>query len=353
MSRIMGSMGVPIIAILSLLMLSLGGCSSNDDGRPGLRPVAVRVTKPVIADMQNRLSYIGTVQSQQEVQVIAPVQGTVVDLPFAESEQISKGDVVTRIDAPELNATVERLRAEADYWCRRYESDQRLVAAEALPEEQMESTKRACRSARAALAEAESRLEKTLAVSPVDGEILRRFVDPGQTVMPGQRILMLGDERLEIQVEVVEEDLQRGIDIGTAAEIEDGWGNRFATIVSEVAPMATGITRTFLVRLPLAASRSAQLRTGSSVSVEFVLKASQGVVIVPVNAVVSRDRNPIIFVIRDQKALRQSVVLGIENDGWIEASFPWNGEDLIAVSNLGSLKDSISVFAVLVEETRP
>jgi RND family efflux transporter MFP subunit len=296
---------------------------------------------------------MGTVRSQQEVQVIMQVQGTVVDLPFAEGEWIRKGDVVARIDAPELNATVERLGTEADYWCRRYESDQRLVAAAALPEEQMESSKRACRSARAALAEAESRLGKTVEVSPVDGKILHWFVEPGQSVMPGQPILILGDEHREVQVEVVEEDLSRGIDIGIAAEMEDGLGNRFAATVSQVAPMARGITRTFLVKLPVAKSHSAHLRAGASVRVEFVLKASQGVMTVPVNAIADRDGDPIVFVIRDQQAFRQNVVLGIEKDGWIEASFPWNGEDLVAVSNLGSLKDGLPVFTVLVEEMRP
>jgi RND family efflux transporter MFP subunit len=352
MNRIMSSIELPVTAILLLLMMGLGGCGRNDDGESAIHPIAIRVTKPVISDMQNQLSYIGTVQSQREVQVIAVVQGTVVGLPFGERERVRKGDVVVRVDAPELEATAERLGAEVDYWCRRYESDQRLVAAEALPEEQMESSKRACRSARAALAEAESRLAKTVEVSPVDGEVLRWFVEPGQSVMPGQPILKLGDGRLEIQVEVAEEDLRRGIDVGTAADIEDGWGNRFASTVSEVAPMASGISRTFLVRLPVAMSRSANLRTGASVRVEFVLRTSQSVVIVPLNAIANRDTDPRVFVVREQRAFGQRVVLGIERDGWIEASFPWNGEDLVAVSNLSSLKDSISVFTVSVEDVR-
>ncbi len=353
MKTIITSLKIPGAVIFVMILLGLSGCSGDDDGKPAIRPVAVRVANPAIADMENYLSYMGTVQSRREVRVIAQVQGTVVGLPFAEGERIRKDDVIVRIDAPELHAVVERLRAETDYWCRRYESDQRLVAAEALPEEQMESSKRGCRSARAALAEAEARLRKTVVVSPVDGEVLHRFVEPGQSVMPGQPILILGDEYLEIQVEVVEEDLRRGIDIGIAAEIVDGWGDRFAATVSEVAPMASGVTRTFLVKLPVEKSRSARLRKGASVRVKFVLKASQGVVIVPLNAIAGRNRSPHIFLIREQQAFRQDVVLVIEKDGWIEVSFPWNGEDLVAVSNLDSLKDSLPVFTVLVEEMRP
>lgn len=351
--RFIRSNKLRVSAILILILLTLWGCGGNTNEPPAPRPVAIRVAKPVISNMENQLTYMGTIHSQQEVRVIAQVQGTVTTLPFEEGERIRKGNVVARIDAPELRATVERLRAEADYWRRRYESDQRLVAAEALPGEQMESSKRACLSARAALQEAESRLAKTVEKSPVEGEVLNRFVEPGQSVMPGQPVMLLGDNQLEIQVEVVEEDLRRGVIAGIAAEIEDGWGNRFHTSISEVAPVASGISRTFLVKLPVEKTHEANLRKGASVRVQFVLKSSQGAVTVPLNAIADRDREPHVFIIRDQMAFRQPVELGIEKNGWIETSFSWNGEDLVAVSNLGSLQDSILVFTVLVEEARP
>lgn len=341
-----------LLAIISPLLL-IAGCGGSSNNQSTVPPIAIRVTKPIIADMENRLSYLGTVHSRQEVRVIAQVQGTVVSLPFKEGVKVKEGDLVAQIDAPDLRAAVERLRAEKEYWCRRYEADQRLVKAEALPEEQMESSKRACRSAKAALAEAESRLAKTVEKSAMDAEILSWFVEPGQSVMPGQPILLLGNNQLEIQAEVVEEDLRLGVKVGIAAEVSNGLDHSFRTEVVEVSPVASGRARTFTVRLAVPDSKAEHLRKGASIRVVFLLKESQQVVTVPLNAIADQDKDPHLFIIRDQKAFRQQVELGIEKDGWIEASFPWNGQDFVAVSNLGSLNDSTPVFTVLVEEGRP
>lgn len=347
-----GRFGRVFMLFLSIfIFVSLFGCGEDEQSET-IRPIAIRVTKPVLRDMENQLAYLGTVHSKQEVRVIAQVQGTVISLPYQEGDRVNKGELVARIDAPDLQAAVDRLRAEQEYWCRRYEADQRLVAAEALPVEQMESTKRACLGAKAALAEAESRLAKTVEKSPLNGQVLNRFVEPGQSVMPGQPILLLGENQLEIHTEVVEEDLRQGIKVGIPAEVNDGLGNRFRTKIIEVSPISSGRSRTFTVRLAAPNPEGLNLPKGSSVRVVFILKESNEAITVPLNAVADRDKNPHIFVIRDQQAFHQPVQLDIEKDGWIEAAFPWNGEDLVAVSNLGSLKDSIPVFTVAVEEVQ-
>jgi len=342
-----------LISSIVIILIMLWSCSNNPDEHTAIRPVAVRTAKPVVMDLGSRLSYMGTVHSQKEVKVIAQTQGKVISLPFEEGSKVNPGDVVARIDAPELRAVVKRLQAEKDYWCRRYEADQRLVAAEALPQEQMESSKRACLNARAALAEAESRLAKTVEKSPVRGEVLKWFVEPGQSVMPGQPLLLLGNDNLEIHAEVIEEDLQRGIAVETPAEIETGTGNRFRTKVSEIAPMSSGFSRTFTVKLPVPKSYAQNLRKGASVNINFILKVSEGAIALPLNAIADRDNNPHIFLIKDERAIQQPVKLGLEQDGWIEVSFPWNGKDAVAISNLGSLADSIPVFSVPVKEVRP
>ncbi len=339
--------------LAAALLAGLGGCARQDAATETERPIAVRTILPARIDLSHRLEYLGTVRSQKEVNIIARAQGTVMRLPFAEGETVSVGDTVAVLDAPELRAVVQRLQAEKDYWCRRYESDQRLVKANALPREQMEVSKRACTSATAAHTEARSRLAKTAETSPVAGEVLQWFVEPGQSVMPGQPILLLGNRVLEIHTDVIEEDLQKGIQPGTAAVIEPGNRIRFNSRVTEVSPMSKGPARTFTVKLSVPASQAAALRNGASVNVNFILRESKSTLAVPISAIADRDRQPHIFVIRDDLAFRQPVRLGIEQNGWIEADFPWNGSDAVAITNLASLKDSVRVYSVPVKEVKP
>ncbi len=351
--RIFDSLKSAIKGLCVVILFTLWGCNKNLDQLQETRPVAVRVTKPAVMDLSHRLSYMGRIQSRKDVKIIAQVPGTVIDLPVKEGGNVSVGNVVARIDAPELQAAVERLQADKEYWCRRYEADSRLMEMEALPREQMESSKRACLSASAALTEAKSRLAKTVEKSPVQGEVLKWFVESGQSVMSGQPILLLGSDSLEIQVDVIEEDLGRGIAPGIRAVIELGAGNQSESFVSEIAPVSTGFSRTFSVKLPITRSPRNHLRNGASVNVSFILGTSKGELAVPVTAVASRDLDSHIFVIKDEHAFRQPVTLGIEQKGWIAVSFPWNKTDFIATSNLSNLDDGTPVFSVAVEGAQP
>lgn len=333
-------------AILMLLFLSLVGC--RDSGPVDtVRPVAVRVTRPVTADLQERLSYLGTYNSSREIRVIAQVQGTVRELPFAEGSRIANGDVLIRLDAPDLRAAVERLRVERDYWERHSAADQRLVQQNALPEEQAALSLRAFQSAHAAFEEAGAKLDKTLERSPINGHVLKEFVESGQHVMPGQLLLLIGTDQPEIRVDVVEEDLERGIQVHTRAELTDGSGSRHQAAVSEIAMQADGPARTFTVKIRPKNASELSGRSGSSVVVDFILREALGVLAVPTTALAGQNS---IFLIRDNRAWSQSVQTGIEQDGRVQVSFAWNGQDAVAVSNLASLRDSTWVYPVPIQE---
>lgn len=344
-----------ILIVLGVLMIPLlmnSGCSKGTDEKSEEAPVAIRVIQPVIKTMENRMSYIGTVHSRQEVRVIARVQGTVRNLPYEEGARIRRGEVIAELSAPEIRAKVERLTAERDYWCNRWEEDKRLVEKEVLAPEQAQVSERACKSARAALAEAQSQLDKISEKAPFNGEVLKWFVEPGQSVMPGQPILLIGDDPLEIQVDVVEEDLQRGVQSGMPVKIEVGQEFSFSSKVSEISPISSGPTRTFVVKVPVPPSVKLNLRKGSSVRTIFIIESKKDVITVPVNAVADEDTDPHIFLVSQNTAKRQEVKVGIEQQGWIEVDFPWNGEDWVAVTNLGSLTDGSRVFAVKQEEVK-
>ncbi len=346
-----------IISTLLIIVVgfAVSSCSDNRADQVTVPPVAVRVTQPMLMDMQSRLSYMGTVHANREVKVIAQVQGTVVSLPKPEGAPVNKDEQVVEIDVPDIRATVERLQADLDYWHRRYEADQRLVEAEALPSEQMETSLRAYRSAKAALAEAEAKLDKAKEFSSIKGQVLSWLVEPGQHVMPGQPILLLANDVIEIHVEVVEEDLGRGIRVGVPVKVQDWQGHTFQSKVSEVAPVTSGPARTFTIKLPVPAltNHVEDLRIGSSMQVDFILKSSGNSVAVPVEAISNQGGNPHIFLIHENRAKKQPVTIGIEQDAWVEVEFHWNGKDRVAISNLSSLEDGVPVFPVEIKEVTP
>ena len=337
-----------------LLFVRISG--SKEDNKPGekaaVSPVAVRVQMPVKRTLEHRLSYAGTVYVGREVRIISQVQGAVTELPFNEGESFPEGAVLARLDSPEIEASVERLESEHDYWQSRYETDKRLAAQNALAPEQVESSSRALRSARAGLAEARAGLEKTVLTARFSGQILDRYVEPGQVMMPGQPILLIGDSSREVRVDVVEEDLARGVAAGIPVELKPGASSVIESRVSSISSVSSGKARSFTVTVSVPQDAGGQLRKGASIRADFVLNRKENATAVPVRAVADRDNNPYIFIISVNHARKVRVKTGISEGGWIAADFSWNGTDPVAVTNLRSLIDGVPVYPVAEEGSR-
>ncbi|GAB4363547.1 MAG: efflux RND transporter periplasmic adaptor subunit [Calditrichia bacterium] len=338
-----------ILFLLSALLF-IQSCNKGKNDTAEVQPIAIRVVKPQITTLQEKISYVGTIHARREVKIISRIQGTLLSLPATEGTEVKKGEVIARIYAPELEATVQRLQAEVDYWNRRYEADLRLEAEKAIPPEQVAISKRAYLSAKASLAGAQSNLDKTIEKSPFGGVVLKWLVDPGQPVMPGQPILILGDNQTEIQVEVVEEELKRGLKTGTPVVLYKKDGASVETQVREIAPQASGTSRTFTIKIPVPQSLRNEWRKGESVKLGFVLKSAPDAIAVPVEAIADRDNRPRIFLIRDGKAHLQYVQPGIQQGNLVQVDFSYNGQDMVATTNLGILKDGIPVFTVQTGE---
>ena len=344
---------VAIAVLIVLIGCSGGGKSEKTDGTPApATPVAVRVQQPRIMTLEQRISYVGTVFARQEVPMIARIQGTLVDISIPEGGAFPAGAVLARLDSPELEAAVERLEAEVDYWSRRHETDKRLVAQGALAPEQADASERAIRSARASLSEAKAQLAKTVVIAPFEGVVLDWLAEMGQAVMPGQPLILIGDPAREIRVDVVEEDLRRGIAPGTDVELRIASGPPVLTQVSTIASSSSGPTRAFSVTIPIPykTNDDAELwRQGASIRTEFIVDSQIDVVAVPTRAIADRDRDPHLFVIKGDTATRVGVTPGISQDGWVATDFDWNGKDLIAVSNLSGLRNGSPVYSVKAE----
>ncbi|MCP5515425.1 MAG: efflux RND transporter periplasmic adaptor subunit [Spirochaetales bacterium] len=345
--------------IVISLILIIPGCTGKDAGQMeqennnSKRPVAVRIETPRIMTLEQRISYIGTIYARQEIPIIARVQGTLAEIRFREGEAFPANAVLARLDSPELEAAVEKLETEVDYWSRRNETDKRLVEKGALAQEQSDASERAIRSARAGLDEAKAQLAKTVLTAPFEGTVLEWPTEIGQPVMPGQPLILIGDSSREIRVEVVEEDLARGIKAGTPVELLLTAGKPVTAGVSAIAPVSSGKGRTFSVTIPIPNESGGGLqRKGTSIRTEFIVDRQSNVVAVPTRAIADRDGKPHLFIITGDTAHHIEVKLGISREGWIAADFDWNGKDPVAVTNLNSLKTGAPVYAVMTEGSK-
>ena len=132
--------------------------------------------------LQVTISASGTLNPVKSVQVGTQVSGMLQEIYVDFNDVVKKGQIIARIDAREWQARFEQ--AEANYILanRNHENNKKLIEKNFVSPAAFDQTLSAYKSAKAALAMAKKALDDTVIRAPVDGVVVKRSVERGQTV---------------------------------------------------------------------------------------------------------------------------------------------------------------------------
>jgi HlyD family secretion protein len=183
----------------------------------------------------------------------------------------------------------------------------------------IERAEAAVRQATAAIAAAEARLADTVLRAPADGTIIARSVEAGDTVQPGRTLLVLSRPgRTEIVAPVDEKNLALLAPGQQALVSADAYPGRvfraaLATVVPAVVAASGTVTAKFAVADP-----PPYLLPDMTVSVEVEVARKAGALAIPVEALRDPAGAPWVLAVRDGRARRVPVVLGVRGASRVE-----------------------------------
>lgn len=191
------------------------------DERPGYRFVTVER-----GDVESTVNATGTLAAVSTVQVGTQISGQIAEILADFNDRVRRGQLIARIDPTllrqtvrEAEASLDRGRAELDRVEREYGRAERLLAAGLVTENDFNTAQYNLAAARAAVASAEAslaRAQQNLAYadiySPIDGVVIERNVDVGQTVaasLAAPQLFLIAEDlsKMEILVSVDESDI--------------------------------------------------------------------------------------------------------------------------------------------------
>lgn len=264
---------------LGLLAVSLLQARASTPGRRAPKPAspstAAAPSGRAIATAEGRVvAYPGA-----EVAVGTDLSGTLVALAVHEKDRVRKGQLLAELRsddyrAERAEASARVSEADADIKLAQFEADRaRSLFDEAVGSRQAldkaERDRDAARARRETAAAAVRRLDAILArtriLSPIDGVVVVRHAEPGETVQEGQRLVTVADlSRTRIEAEFDEFDAGRvalGAEARVRAEGFEGrsWRARVEEIPDAVAgrrlkpqdPGKPEDTRVLLVKIAL------------------------------------------------------------------------------------------------------
>jgi len=218
-----------------------------------MRPAHTLVTqKPAIA---NTISAEGRFVAYPgaEVTVGTDIAGTIERL-VEEKQAVRKGEIVAVIRADDTRAALAQAHArigEADADIRLFELErdrarslwQTAVGSKQAferAERDLDTAKARRQSAIADMHRLEATLDKTIIKSPIDGVVVARFVQPGESIVAGDHVIQIADlSRTRVEAEVDEFDAGR-VHLGATAFVTaEGYGGKWRGTVEEIPDSVT------------------------------------------------------------------------------------------------------------------
>ena len=332
------------------------GGSRPGGGPPGGRrfgpqPMLVEAAQVTRADIEERLELVGNLVGAATVEVAPKVDGRLREITVRLGDAVTQGQVVGRVEDDELQQQLSQREAAyevARATVRQRESDlvlaastrersaslfaRELVARQELDDSearfqaaqaQLDLSRAQFDEAGARLAELRINLENTALLSPVDGFIGRRYLDPGAYVTSNTAVVSVVDINLvRLVANIVERDL-RLVTEGVQAHIEvDAFPDEsFAGRVARVAPVLDPATRTAEIEIEIP-NPGYRLKPGMYARVGLGIGSKSQALVVPRSALVVRTSARGVFVVDGAggapSARFAALVTGLEDDRYVE-----------------------------------
>jgi HlyD family secretion protein len=275
------------------------------------------VTQPLKrGDLKETVTATGTLKGRDSVDVSSQISGRVSRVLVDVNDEVKEGDVLAEIDPTQLESRVEQSRAQvraadasvqqarataaqseaerariADLASKGLSSKQQLEAAEgdaARAVATLASAQAQATLSRANLKDAETSLSWARIRAPLDGIVLARLVEPGQSVAASLSAPVLFTvardlAQLELRVEIDEADVGKVAKDQAASFTVDAWPDQtFPSKVLNVYNLPTTGTTVVTYQAVLAVDNTAlRLRPGMTATASIVTSEKHDVLLAP------------------------------------------------------------------------
>ncbi len=349
--RIRSAGTLPSLVLGSLLALAAGGCSgepaggggrrTDGDGAPWGQPSAAAAVPVEAAPVTRReiSSFIetnGTLEAENEVDVVARVAGRIVELGVEEGLAVRKGQVMARIEDEEIRSQLEIARVALKEAELNYERAKSLQRERLLSAETFEQAETRFETARAQLEGNQILLSYTVIRAPFDGLVVARYVDFAEQVANGTRLFRVSDfTPLLCPIQVPERELRR-LGVGQSAYLTvEGWPDeRFDARVLRLSPVIDAASGT--VKVTLEVDARGKLRPGMFARVFVRVDTRSAALVIPKAALSLESIGDTVYVAKDGVAERREVELGFKEGDFVEVTSGLaEGESVVVVGQDG------------------
>lgn len=314
----------------------------------------VLVQDAALVPKDNYLDLYGSIGALNKTSVSAKVAGRVSEVLVKDGDAVAGGQALVRLEDQDYRNLLSTSRntltkaqlklgdVQADY-----ERYQKLLAAGAMSQQDVDKAKLAVEAAQAdvnsaqiGVDNAQESLNNATVTAPFAGVVAARSVAVGQMVSAGLPLLSLEDvSSVYAIVNVKQEDLDK-VKVGLPAQvIVDGDTQHPLTgVLSEISPVANPAARVFETKIKLN-NRAGILKPGMFVKTRITTGVPTKVLAVSLAALSGQEGDYTLFVAEGNKARQRAVTIGSVFGDEIEITSGLKAGEKVIVTNVNKLKD--------------
>jgi len=297
--------------VTCLALLALAGCKAKQSAAS-----PYTTTPAAVGRIVGQVTATGTLSALVTVQVGSQVSGRVAELHADFNSQVHKGQVLAKIDPQLFQAAIEqaranataangnlaKARAQATQSQRQLAREKELFARKLVAQADLDTAQAAADSdaaqvqvaqgqvaqAKASLHQAEVNLAYTTITSPIDGTVISRAVDVGQTVAASLQAPVLFTiaqdlQKMQVDTSVAEADVGKLKAAMPATFTVDAYpGKKFRGAIRQIRNAPTTVQNVVTYDAVIdVANPNLELRPGMTANVTFVYARSNHALEVP------------------------------------------------------------------------
>jgi membrane fusion protein, macrolide-specific efflux system len=237
---------------------------------------------PTIGNIQKIVSTTGGIEPQNRVEIIPPMAGRIEEIFVKEGNKVKKGDVLMKMSSTERAALIDNASSKGTenkkYW--------------------------------------EELYKPTPIIASIDGEVIARDVEPGQSVSASSTVLVLSN-RLIIKADVDETDIS-SIKIGQKAIISlDAYPEiKVEAKVEHIAFESTVVNNVTTYSVEIVPNKVPSIfRSGMSSNIDIIIDSKENVLLLPMESIIEKNNKKFVTIAtKDGKSMLEEVKTGL-NDG--------------------------------------
>jgi len=266
--------------------------------KPDTRTPAFKPASFTRTHLEQTIESTAVVQPRNRIEIRPPISGRIDEVLVEEGHTVRKGEVIARMSSTERATLLDAARAKGD----------------------------------AAYSKWENAYKPTPLVAPLDGRIIARGTEPGQTVTAADTVLVLSD-RLIVSAQVDETDIG-AIHVGQRAVIVlDAYRNiHICGTVTRIAYEAVTHNNVTIYAVEVEPETVPDcMKSGMTASATFTVREVQGALTLPSDAIIMQDGHRYVLIDAGvgRQAERRMVKTGLTGNGRIEVIGGLDGSETV------------------------